>query len=212
LSGVVLEDSVLQDILSEMVGGFGLDENVFITNIRIKIEDLTKKSVVIKIKNEWKRISQTETPAEWAINNCLPARYIFGSIQDITDLLKAIEQPDTFAAAKLAEVLEIIKAVNAVGILDCQNALKADVIPARYKRFEIGIAPLLNYLRNKYGNQPNNWPTRPNVEEFIKSQYKGAIAPQIKEIISNKSAEDLKRQLIQLADENPELGLLFWEE
>jgi hypothetical protein len=27
----------------------------------------------------------------------------------------------------------------------------------------------------------------------------------------NKSAEDLKQQLLQLADENPELGLLFWE-
>jgi hypothetical protein len=89
--------------------------------------------------------------------------------------------------------------------------LKADVIPTKFKRFDISLASLLEYLRGRFGNQPNNWPLRPNIDEFITSQYKGAIAPQIKEKISSRSAEDLKRKLLELADENPELGLLFWE-
>jgi hypothetical protein len=70
---------------------------------------------------------------------------------------------------------------------------------------------LLEYLRGKFGIQANNWPAIPNVDDFIKNQYKGAIAPQIKEKISSKSPEDLKRKLLELADDNPELGLLFWE-
>jgi hypothetical protein len=70
---------------------------------------------------------------------------------------------------------------------------------------------LLEYLRIKFGIQPNNWPTFPDIDEFITSQYKSAIAPQIKEKINSKSAEDLKRKLLELAEENPELGLLFWE-
>jgi hypothetical protein len=67
----------------------------------------------------------------------------------------------------------------------------------------------LEYLHNRFGNQPNNWPTHPNIDDFITSQYKGAIAPQIKEKIKSRSAEDLKQKLLELAGENPELGLLF---
>jgi hypothetical protein len=211
LTDVVIDDSDLLRLLNEMVGGFGLDENTFLTNIRVKIEEFAKHSVVLKIKDEWSRISGTATPAEWAMNNSMPARYIFGRVSDTFDLLKAIEQPETFAAAKLSELLEALKSVKAAGIQECQNALKADVIPAKYKRFDISLASLLDYLRGKFGNQPNNWPSRPNIDEFITSQYKGAIAPQIKEKISSKNAEDLKRRLLELADENPELGLLFWE-
>jgi hypothetical protein len=211
LNDVVLEDSDLRDILSEMVGGFGLDENTFLTNIRVKIEEFAKKSVVLKIKDEWTRISGTSTPAEWAMNNGMPARYIFGNNPDTDYLLKAIEHPETFAAVKLAEMLEMLKAVKAASILDCQKALLADVVPAKYKKFDISLASVLEYLRGQYGNQPNNWPSRPDISEFIKNQYKGTIAPQIKEKIRERNAEELKQKLLQLADENPELGLLFLE-
>jgi len=211
LNDVTLEDSDFLSLLNKMVGGFNLDENTFLTNIRIEIEEFKKHSVVLKIKGEWNRISGTATPAEWAMNNCIPARYIFGSVHDTFDLLKAIEHPETFASAKLAEIHDTLKSVKAVGIQDCQNALKNYVIPAKYKRFEISLASLLEYLRGRFGNQPNNWPTRPNIDDFITSQYKGAIAPQIREKISSKNAEDLKRKLLELADESPELGLLFWE-
>lgn len=211
LTDVVIDDSDLLRLLNEMVGGFGLDENTFLANIRVKIEEFAKHSVVLKIKGEWLRISGTATPAEWAMNNSMPARYIFGRVPDTFDLLKAIEQPETFAASKLSELLEALKSVKAAGIQECQIALKSDVIPTKFKRFDISLTSLLDYLRGKFGNQPNNWPPRPNIDEFITSQYKGAIAPQIKEKISSKNAEDLKRRLLELADENPELGLLFWE-
>ncbi len=211
LTDVTLEDSDLRDILSEMTGGFGLDENTFFTSIRVKIEEFAKKSVVFKIKGEWTRISKTTAPAEWAMNNGMPARYIFANHPATADLLRAIEHPDTFAATKLVETLELLTEVKAASIADCQKALMTDVIPAQYEKFEIGLASLLEFLRSKHGHQPNNWPLRPDISEFIKNQYKGTIAPQIKEKIRDKKAEDLKEKLLLLADENPELGLLFWE-
>jgi len=211
LNAVVLDDSDLCDILNEMVGGFGLDENTFLTNIRVKIEEFAKKSVLLIIKSEWTRISGTSTPVEWSMNNGMPARYVFGNNPDTADLLRAIEHPETFAGAKLADMLEMLKNFKTASILDCQKALMSDVVPARFKKFEISLASLLEFLRIRHGNQPNNWPLRPEISEFIKSQYKGTIAPQIKEKIRNRSAEELKQKLLQLADENPELGLLFLE-
>lgn len=212
LDDVVLEDSDLRDILSEMVGGFGLDENTFLTNIRVKIEEFAKKSVVLKIKSEWVRISDAETPAEWAISNGMPARHVFGSHPDAADLLRAVEHPETFASAKLTDILEALKEVRVANIADCQKALMDDVIPARYKNFDISLTPLLDFISSRYGSQPNNWSLRPDITEFIKSQYKGTIAPQIKAKLRGKSAEDLKARILLLADDNPELGLLFWED
>lgn len=211
LNGVVIEDTDLLSILNTMLGGFGLDETTFMDNLRVKIEEFAKHSVVLKIKEQWTRISGMGTAAEWAMNNGMPTRYVFAGHPDATDLLKAIEQPETFAAAKLSDMLEALKEIKAASIADCQKALMTDVVPARYKKFEISLASLLEFLRGKHGNQPNNWPLRPDISEFINIQYKGTIAPQIKEKIRDESAEDLKQKILRLADDNPELGLLFWE-
>jgi predicted HicB family RNase H-like nuclease len=211
LNDSVIEDADLLSILNSMLGGFGLDETTFMDNLRVKIEELAKQSVVLKIKDEWKRISGASSPTEWATNNCMPAKYIFGNVPDVSDLLKAIEHPDTFAAVKLAEILEVLKSINGASIEACQNALKAAMIPARYRKFDISLTSLLDYMRETFGKQPNGWPSHPDIDAFIKSQYKSAIAPQIKEKLRDKNAEDLKQRLLKLADDNPELGLLFWE-
>jgi hypothetical protein len=211
-SDITIDDSALRDIFNDMVGGFGLDENTFLDNIRIKIEEYAKKSVVHKIKHEWSRISQSSSPAEWAINNKLPAKYIFGNHPDTLDMLRAVELPEVFAAAKLTDILEVLSSMKPASISDCQKALMADVIPMQYIKFDISIASLIDFLCRNYSNQPNNWPPRPDVTAFIKKQYKGAIAPQIKENIRARRAEDLKQQILELTDDYPELGLLFMED
>lgn len=209
---VTLEDADWLGLLDEMAGGFQVSESAFFAAFTEKIEDFSKRSVVLKVKQEWKRISGEETPAAWAMRNGIPARYLFAGLPDGGDMLKAIEQPQTFSSGKLEELLVLLQSIAARPVIDCQKALMADVIPPRYRKFDIALAPLLDYLCGKYGGQPNQWPVRPDVSEFIKGQYKGAIAPRIREKIKNKNAEELKNRLLQLAEEHPELGLLFWEE
>ena len=209
---VALEDTEWLGLLDDMANGFQMNERAFIAAFAEKVEDFSKRSVVLSIKREWKRISGEDSPAAWAIQNRIPARYLFAGLPDKDDMLKAIEQPQTFAAARLEELLTLLQNTTTKPIIDCQKALMADVIPSRYRKFDIALAPLLDYLRGKYGIQPNQWPERPDVTEFIKGQYKGAIAPQIRAKIKSKNAEELKSRLLQLAEENPELGLLFWEE
>lgn len=208
----VLDDADLLGLLDEMTGGFQMSESAFIAAFAEKVEDFSNRSVILAIKREWKRISGEETPAAWAMHNRIPARYLFAGLPDDSDMLKAIEQPQSFAAGRLKELLSLLQRITARPIIDCQTALMADVIPHQYRKFDIALAPLLDYLCRKYGNQPNGWPMRPDVTEFIKGQYKGAIAPQIKARIKSKGAEELKNRLLQLAEEHPELGLLFWED
>jgi hypothetical protein len=211
VAGIILSDSELLGILNTTPGGFGLDETTFLDGIRAKIEEYTKQSVVQNLKKEWTRLSGTTMPSVWAISNKIPARFLLGGIPQTDDILKAVEQPETFAAAKLAELLETLENVAATSIADGQTAFLSETVPQRYAKFNISLASLLDFLHGKFGAQPNNWPRRPDVSEFIRGQYKGTIAPQIKEKIRGKGAEELKQKILQLADENPELGLMFWE-
>jgi hypothetical protein len=212
LNGVLLSDTELLDILNRTPSGFCLDEGIFLDGVRAKIEEYAKRSVVQNLKAEWNRLSGANTPSEWAVNNGIPTRFLFGGLQQADDLLKAIEQPEMFAAAKLSELLEILKDVSTVGIAESQKVFRSETVPHRYAKFNISLSSLLEFLREKYSLQPNNWPLRPEITEFIRGQYKGAFAPQIAERIRNKPADELKAQLLQLAQENEELGLLFWED
>ena len=101
---------------------------------------------------------------------------------------------------------------RARSIEDCQKAFLSETVPHRYAKFNISLASLLEFLRSRYGAQPDNWSRRPDISEFIRGQYKGTFAPQIKEKIGKRGAEELKQRLLQLAGENPEVGLLFWED
>jgi hypothetical protein len=212
LHGVPLSDAELLGILNGTSGGFALDEGAFLAGVHVKIEEYVKQSVAQNLKTEWERLSGANTPSAWAMSNGIPARFLFGGLHQADDLLKAVELPATFAAAKLAELLEILKASSATGIEEGQKAFLAETVPHKYAKFNISLSSLLEFLRGKYGAQPNNWPPRPDITEFIHGQYKGAFAPQIAEKIRNKSADELKTRLLQLAQENEELGLLFWED
>ncbi len=211
-SVAMMDDAALLGLLEGMTNGFQMSESDFTAAFRGKIDEFSKHSVVLAIKREWKRISGEETPDAWAFQNGIPAKYLFGDHKDGDDLLKAIEQPQTFAAKRLSEFLVLLQNITPAPIAVCQRKLMADVIPPRYRKFEIALAPLLSFLREKYGNQPNQWPPRLEVTEFIKGQYKIAIAPQIRARIKGINDAELKSKVLRLADENPELGLLFWEE
>ena len=109
---VTLENADWLGLLDEMAGGFQMNKSAFIAAFTEKVEDFSKRSVVLAIKREWKRISGEETPAAWAIQNRIPARYLFEGIPDGGDKLKAIEQPQTFSAGKLEEFLTLLQNIT----------------------------------------------------------------------------------------------------
>jgi len=211
LSGTTINNNELLAVMNSVSGGFDMDESVFIESLFLKINEDAKQAVVRKIKETWRKLSGTDSPSDWALNNKIPARLIFGDFADADDFVKAIEQPDMFAPAKLADLLERLMEVAASSISDCQRAFLAQAIPSRYAKFDINLASLLEFLRKRYGQQPNNWERKPDISEFIRDQYKNSFAPQITEKIRDKDANALKQKLLELAQVNPDLGLLFWE-
>jgi hypothetical protein len=211
LTGVTISNSDLLTIYESLPGGFSSDESVFLNDVRAKIEDFAKKSVALNIKNEWKRLTESDTPDAWAAANGIPARFALDDTSDTDDIIASVESHEKFSSGKLDELLNVISALSPLGIAECQKRFKDETVPRRFAKFNISLSSLLDYLKSKYGAQPNTWPSRPDINEFIKGQYKGTFAPQVTEKIKKTAAEDLKNRLLQLAQDNPDLGLLFWE-
>lgn len=211
LTGVTISDSDLLNIYNSLQNRFLSDESTFLNDVRMKIEDFAKVSVALNIKNEWERLTGSETPSAWAVSTGIPARFALGGISDVGDIITAVESPEKFSSDKLAELLNILSGLSPLGIANCQANFIAETVPRRFAKFNISLSSLLGYLQGEYGAQPNNWPTRPDINEFINGEYKGTFAPQVTEKIKKTSAEDLKNRLLQLAQDNPDLGLLFWE-
>lgn len=204
-------DNELLTIYNGLQSGFYTSETTFLNEVRVKVEDYAKNSIGKQIVVEWKRISSTETPSRWAVDNRIPARLLFGDNLEWRDLLGAIETPGNYSSDKLKDLLEALKGIKPPNIGECQKRFIAETVPQRYTKFNINLSSLLDFLRSKYGIQPNNWVVKPDVHEFLEHHYKGEFAPQITDKLKKTSADDLKKKLIQLANENPDLGLLFWE-
>lgn len=211
LNGVTISDADLLSIYNSLPSGFSHDESVFLNDVHARIENFVKESVAQNIKSEWKRLTETDTPSVWADSNGIPARFALNNVAEASDIIAAVQTPKIFSSEKLGELLNVLSGLAPLTIGECQKQFIAETVPRRFAKFNINLSSLLEFLRSKYGNQPNNWQIRPDISEFIRSQYKGTFAPQVAEKIKKTSAEDLKNKLLQLAQDNPDLGLLFWE-
>lgn len=211
INDVSISDADLRKIYDDLPSDFLRNENNFLNDVHDKIEEFSKKSVALNIKAEWKKLSGADTPSVWANTNHIPVRFALGSINNVSDVITAVEFPEKFSAEKLDELLNELRTLLPIDIANCQKLFIDDIVPDRFAKLNISLPPLLDYLENKYGTQPNNWPLIPDINEFIKSQYKWTFAPQVAEKIKKTSAEDLKNRLLQLVQDNPDVGLLFWE-
>ncbi|MDA8335004.1 MAG: hypothetical protein M0Z41_08465 [Peptococcaceae bacterium] len=201
----------LRTIYSQLQGGFHLEEYPFLVEVRNKISQLRKQSIIGRLRLAWKDLSGQMHPDEWALSIGLPAWTFFGTPAQAADILQALTIPDSFSSEKLQNLLTSLSQMKAPDAVKCQTRFIHEVIPGRYLQFDISLPALVDFMSAHYGNQPNNWPTKPDVNDFVAQQYKHSFAAQIANKINNMSGADLKEKLLQLSLDNPDIGLAFWE-
>jgi hypothetical protein len=211
LNGEAISDNDLLNVYNNLSGGFLRDEGTFLSDVHTRIENFAKESVAQNIKSEWNRLTGTNSPSVWAMSNGIPAQFTLNNAAEANDIIEAVEKPESFSSDRLTALLNVLSGLSPVTIAECQKQFLAETVPRRFAKFNISLSSLLDFLKGKYGKQPNIWPTKPDISEFIRAQYKGTFAPQVIEKIRRTPAEDLKDRLLQLTQDDPELGLLFWE-
>lgn len=212
LGDIDVDDAVLSDIYSNLDNTYSVSEEIFLKEVKDKISEFAKHSSIMKIKKCWKKLTGYDSPDIWSETNLIPARYALTDVQNINDIIAAIKKPDSYSAEMLFELLKTIENASVRNISDGQNIFINDIIPKKFKKLNINLSSIVEYLSSKYGKQPNNWPTNPDIETFINNQYKITFAPQVIEKIKVTDPDKLKDKIVALAKENPDLGLLLLEE
>ena len=211
LSQTVISDDELRKLIDAIPDAFFMTPQGYEATLTGLIEEHEKSSAATSLGRVWKAFSGYDTPDDWAAKNYLPARYLFEDDFDAEGLFKALIHPELYATEALAQYRDQLEAEGSVPVTVCQNRFMKKAIPERYSGFNIQFGELSKFLVNKFGPQPNNWPSQLKVSEFINEQYRYSFAPQIVEKVKNMDADQLKSIVLKLVETNQDVGMHFWE-
>lgn len=212
-----IDDAGLRTILGDLSGdaNFSIHMTIeeYVKLIRIQVEKNVRNTIIGNITREWKRISGFDTISDWSMESKLPAWTVFTDVENRIEMVGILRNPENYANEALEQKLADMEIIPVVSIRRCQEVFLDCVVPRKYKKLNIEIGALLKYLEDSKGGEkdPNEWPEHPDIDEFIKEQYKEVFAPDVLNRIRNENAEDLKNKILKLAKVDPDIGLRFLE-
>ena len=206
-----LPDDRLRGLYYQSDSGFFDREQAFFSDFQRRIDECLKTEAIGRLSEEWKAFSGSASPDDWAAGSHLPAWTLFERPEDAQEILGVLQSPRAYTAEKLEDTLSRLSGQEARAIPRCQQAFFQRMVPRRYRRFDIGLASLLEYMNREYGARPNRWPLDADITPYIEGQYQAAIAPRIVNELKNTPSDRLKQSLLRFAAENPDIGLAFWE-
>jgi hypothetical protein len=204
------------EIYSVLPDGARMNEETFLQQARIKVQEYRTNSLAAHIRNIWNKITGTESPDNWSDEHHLPAAMIFTESELSRDVLAVIANPADFTPATLIRVMDILQKMSAPDIADCRRRFTENVVPTRYRKLKVDANGLCNWLLEHVDKHPNQWQMgqalTKAVETYIKEQYKSSFQEIAVGKINQLTGEDLKARLLKLVEENPDIGLAFLEE
>lgn len=211
-----IDDESLLRIIEEMPSteGYSADmsTDTYIKLVRRAIDNNIRNMIIRKNNMECKRICGFENVQEWTNETHLPAWTLFTEADNGREIVKILMLPGQFTNDVLEKNYSILEMIPIANIKQCRNTFLQQIVPKQYSRLNIELASLLKYISNKYGNDANKWPDHPDIDEFIREQYREVFAPEIVGGLRLEDAEHLKEKLLELAKVDPDIGLKFWEE
>ena len=187
-------------------------EEDFWIALQAALDKNAQKIAEQNLQSAWKSYSESESPSSWASENHIPTKYALLNFEDREIIVNMVEHPERFSVTMLNQVTNQLSGVTAPNLAECQNAFIKNIVPKRYEKLIIDMASLVEYLQDTYGINPNMWPDQPDIDNFIKKRYKISFAPQVIRVISKKDPAELKERLLSIVEENPDIGLMFWEQ
>ena len=117
----------------------------------------------------------------------------------------ALTKPENLTNQVLETKLEILRALPKAIVKDCQHTFLEAIVPIKFRKLNIELGALLQYLLSKpeiFGNEPNLWPKNPDISDYIKDQYQKVFAPNVLSHLRDEDAEVLKEKLLKLSTPN----------
>lgn len=203
-------------IYSVLPYGVSLDEDTFLQQARGKIQEYRTNSLVAQIRHIWNETTGTESPDDWSDMYRLPASMLFTERELSCDVLAIIANPTDFTPTTLKRALDTLQEMSTPDIANCRRRFVESVVPNRYRTLKVDASALCEWLSEHVDKRPNQWQRgqamTKAVGTFIKQQYEFSFREIAVGKIKQLSGDDVKRRLLKLVDENPDIGLAFLEE
>lgn len=206
-----IEDSVLLAILNEMSNGYNSIESAFRKELEEKIDKYEKESYVHRLYSIWKEKTDTENPSEWSINNKMPAKYALNDCIDAASIIQIINNSADYSLSKMKETYDTLSNLEKTQIEKSQKQFLFDITPERFRTLNLSFGNIVLFLCEQYGEMPNMWPDKIDISKYISRYYRAEIAPKAMEKIKETNSEELKEMILKMAEENEDIGLLFWK-
>ena len=205
--------TILGDLPTDIEFNIDMSVEAYIKLFGVQIEKNIRSTIIANIVKEWKRISGFDSVMAWSLESKLPAWTVFADNGSEREFIGILQDPERYSNETLEQKLANMEMVPAVSIKHCQDIFVERIVPRKYRKLNIEIGALLKYLRNSEqgGEDPNEWPVNPDIDEFIREQYQEVFAPDVLNRIRTVKAEDLKDKILEMAKNDPDIGLRFLE-
>ena len=216
LGDIGVDDEGLSSIIDNMPGtdeySAGMNVTSYIKLVRDKVALNVRNTLIRKNIEECKRICGYENVQNWTNETHLPSWTLFTEIDDGRELVRVLITPNDFTNDALNQKHTILEMLPKADITQCQAKFFEQIMPQKYWKLNIELASLLKFLTGKYGENANEWPENPDILDFIEDQYQEVFAPVIVSKLSDESAEDLKKRVLKMAKNDPDIGLKLMEQ
>ncbi|MDR2267479.1 MAG: hypothetical protein LBE09_07885 [Christensenellaceae bacterium] len=210
-----LSEAQISDIYTKIGTGHFADEaNDYYIVLQNNISAYKKSMSSGALRQYWKELTYTKTPKEWSKKYCAPILALVPKqeLQEARQHFATINN-DKSENEDAKKALEYLKNANWLHNLkpgDAENAFKNHII-GKYSTLLLDSRNVQEHLLNNVNDDPYDWfsndTVKSNVKDLAKDEYEASSLYTALEIIEKISEGEIKNYLIQLIQNNMDVGL-----
>lgn len=208
-------DTILSDDKYGFAGSYMKDNSTYTNAVQAAVKTYKDGLGTIQLKKHWKELTDTESPRDWSNKYLMPilamvpddelslARKVFGTINSKNSDSTAISTAEDFIT-KMAFIPEL----NSKASRDkaFQKAFLDD-----YAVLFDDIEKVKEYLKSHVNDEPYYWlgssDVKAKLNSMAKAKYNASGCDKASKIIDEMSADELKRYLKEIIQDNIHVGI-----
>lgn len=217
IDGLYIEDikSMLDDDKYDFKGSYISEPNVYIEKVQKAVASYKSSLAHIQLKKQWKELTGTESPFDWSNKYCMPIMAMVPEVE--SELARTAFDVFNSKVKSPESVKNAIDYLSKVSYVDKLNSPMArdkafvDIFLNDYSVLLNDVEGIKEYLRKHSSEHPYYWmgskAILTEIKSLANSKYMEIGYEKAKQIIDCMPAEQVKKYLKQLIEENVVVGI-----
>ncbi len=192
-------------------------KQLIVDNILNQVSKIKRQKNILTLRNSWKEITNTESPAVWHQENKMPMKWIMGD--RLHQLIDAINAPENLSESQVNSAIHELKN-NSAGFAVLKNISQCslnvlDSIIGGYSEWasECGLVDqVISSILSEYSGDIrwNRNELRKKLEAIREKNYEAHTKSKVINLVKQTNTENMQSILLKLSD-NPRVGLILMD-